>query len=296
MLTRGGAVVAVRGKGGRMSEKLFRFEDRAEVRVETVEGTPWFVARDVCEAIGLTNVTEAVRGLDDDERCSVSLPDGTAGTPVRVLISESGLYALVMRSNKPKAREFRRWVTGEVLPTIHRMGGYLTPEKARELMTNPETVEEFLSTMLALTATLRQKQARLEGQNAALVAENEGLAEDAEMARKFLVSRNAVTSSQLAARFGKSARFLNEWLRRKRLLKKVNRQWLLAGRWGAMPFMSTRHNLRRDSVSGEMRDHPDSLWTARGQLAVSELLVKDGFEMVQESEARTSLAEFRRAG
>ena len=122
---------------------------------------------------------------------------------------------------------------------------HMTPEKARELMTNPETVEEFLSTMLALTATLLQKQARLEGQNAALVAENEGLAEDAEMARKFLVSRNAVTSSQLAARFGKSARFLNEWLRRKRLLKKVNRQWLLAGRWGALPFMSTRHNLSK---------------------------------------------------
>jgi prophage antirepressor-like protein len=86
-------------------------------------GQPWFVAADVCRVLELSNVTEALRGLDDDELTSELLNSDTQGRTMR-LVSESGLYALIFKSRKPEAKAFRKWVTGEVLPAIRRTGGY----------------------------------------------------------------------------------------------------------------------------------------------------------------------------
>lgn len=98
------------------------------VRVITDEnGEPWFVAKDVCRVLGLENNRDAVSSLDEDEKITVANPDGNprAGIPHRyVVISESGLYALVFRSRKPQAREFSRWVRKEVLPALHKTGRY----------------------------------------------------------------------------------------------------------------------------------------------------------------------------
>jgi prophage antirepressor-like protein len=86
-------------------------------------GQPWFVAADVCRVLELSNVTEALRGLDDDELTLELLNSDTQGRTMR-LVSESGLYALIFKSRKPEAKAFRKWVTGEVLPAIRRTGGY----------------------------------------------------------------------------------------------------------------------------------------------------------------------------
>lgn len=98
------------------------------VRVITDEnGEPWFVAKDVCRVLGLENNRDAVSSLDEDEKITVANPDGNprAGIPHRyVVISESGLYALVFRSRKPQAREFSRWVRKEVLPALRKTGRY----------------------------------------------------------------------------------------------------------------------------------------------------------------------------
>lgn len=102
--------------------------------VEIDGGGPWFVAKDVCDALGLTNPTMAVRHLDADEKAKFGL-----GLPGRtpLVVSESGLYALIMRSRKPEARSFRKWVTSEVLPSIRRHGMYMTQEVAREAIEDP---------------------------------------------------------------------------------------------------------------------------------------------------------------
>ena len=98
------------------------------VRVITDEnGEPWFVAKDVCRVLGLENNRDAVSSLDEDEKITVANPDGNprAGIPHRyVVISESGLYALVFRSRKPQAQEFSRWVRKEVLPALRKTGRY----------------------------------------------------------------------------------------------------------------------------------------------------------------------------
>lgn len=93
------------------------------VRVTERDGQPWFVAVDVCQILGLNNVTEATRSLETDELSSEILNSGGQNREMSC-ISESGLYALIFRSRKPKAKEFRRWVTSEVLPAIRRNGAY----------------------------------------------------------------------------------------------------------------------------------------------------------------------------
>lgn len=108
----------------------FNFGDRA-VRVIVRDGEPWFVASDVCAALGYKNSSQTVADhLDDDERYIVSIDRGGKLT----IINESGLYALVLRSHKPEARKFARWVTGEVLPAIRKTGRYEKP--GRELTVN----------------------------------------------------------------------------------------------------------------------------------------------------------------
>ena len=98
------------------------------VRVITRDNQPWFVATDVCEALGYRNTSKAINDhIDEDERYNEPLERGGS----ILLISESGLYALVLRSRKPEARKFAKWVTSEVLPSIRQTGGYAKQPDAR---------------------------------------------------------------------------------------------------------------------------------------------------------------------
>lgn len=98
----------------------YEFESR-EVRALTINGEPWFIAKDVCAVLDLG--TEQIRRLDDDEK-GLRKVQTPGGCQEMAIISESGLYTLIIRSNKPQARPFRKWVTAEVLPSIRRTGGY----------------------------------------------------------------------------------------------------------------------------------------------------------------------------
>lgn len=109
------------------SQPVFNFGDHS-VRVVVRESEPWFVASDVCGALGYKNTSKAVGDhLDDDERTTMLVPrtpNDSLGVPTNV-INESGLYALVLRSRKPEARKFAKWVTSEVLPEIRKTGVYV---------------------------------------------------------------------------------------------------------------------------------------------------------------------------
>lgn len=127
--------------------QIFNFNS-SEIRVVKDEGgEPWFIAKDVCDVLGLSNITEALRNLDGDELTSEILKSGNQGREMK-LVSESGLYALVIRSNKPNAKKFRKWITSEVLPSIRKSGGYIaakadeTPEMimARAIKLADETI------------------------------------------------------------------------------------------------------------------------------------------------------------
>ncbi len=105
----------------------YQFKERA-VRSITKDGEPWFVAKDVCATLGIKNPRQAVAALDGDEK-GVCLSDTLGGQQKLAIVSEPGLYRLISRSYKPMAKEFLRWVTHEVLPSIRKTGSYAAPAK-----------------------------------------------------------------------------------------------------------------------------------------------------------------------
>ena len=105
-----------------MSAQIIPFNYNSKsVRVVEINGNPWFVAVDVCAILGVRNASDAIRRLDDDE---VTLDQIEGSHRKTNLISESGLYNLILRSDKLEAKPFRKWVTSEVLPSIRKTGGY----------------------------------------------------------------------------------------------------------------------------------------------------------------------------
>lgn len=118
--------------------QTFNF-NAATLRTLTDEnGEPWFVAKDACDVLELNNVGQALTRLDDDEKSSITLNDGTPGTPNKAIVSESGLYSLILASRKPEAHEFKRWITHEVLPSIRKHGIYATETTIDQILNNPD--------------------------------------------------------------------------------------------------------------------------------------------------------------
>jgi prophage antirepressor-like protein len=111
--------------------RFFNF-DALAVRVVGDWAKPWFVAADVCAALGLVEAHRAIAGLDEDEKGS-QIVTTLGGPQAMSTVSESGLYALIFRSRKEQAKIFRKWVTAEVLPTIRREGGYVVKEWQQKL-------------------------------------------------------------------------------------------------------------------------------------------------------------------
>lgn len=112
---------------------VFSFESQADIRAIIIDGEPWFIALDVCNALGISNNRDALLKLDDDEKNTVALTDGKRGNPNTLIISESGLYTLILRCRDAVTPgtipyRFRKWVTGEVLPQIRRTGRYVREE------------------------------------------------------------------------------------------------------------------------------------------------------------------------
>lgn len=118
-----------KNEAGSLLPRAFTFNasDR-QVRTVVIDGEPFFVAKDVCDILELTNARMAVQSIDEDERRKYCLPrQGETW-----LVNESGLYHLIFQSRKPEAKAFRRWVTSEVLPAIRRIGRYDKPDSHRQ--------------------------------------------------------------------------------------------------------------------------------------------------------------------
>lgn len=111
-----------------MDMQIFENAQFGVIRAAEIDGEPWFVAKDVCDALGIAtnHLREDGRGLDDDEVSSLPNWEGKGSAPL--VVSEPGFYKLVMRSRKPEAKAFQRWVTHEVLPAIHRDGAYVATD------------------------------------------------------------------------------------------------------------------------------------------------------------------------
>jgi prophage antirepressor-like protein len=130
----------------------FAFGDHL-IRIIDQNGDPWFVAKDVCRSIGLRNVGMALRPLDKDEVNQIDLIDSLGRSQATNVVSESGLYALIIRSDKPAARSFRKWITAEILPQLRRTGSYLSAQLREEITALRQQVEDLQSRPPAIEDT-----------------------------------------------------------------------------------------------------------------------------------------------
>ena len=131
--------------------QTFNFQN-LPVRTVQLNNQPYWVLKDVCDVLELSNPTVVANRLEDDEVTKFNLGGLSGETNI---ITESGLYAVILRSDKPNAKEFRKWVTSEVLPAIRKTGVYLTDEKAYDITHNPQSLADLL---LQAGEQLKQKE------------------------------------------------------------------------------------------------------------------------------------------
>lgn len=152
-------------EGAKVSEEIvpqvFTSEEFGSIRAMRGEdGEPWFIAKDVCDALGLGNVGQALARLDEDEKSSITLNDGTPGNPNKAIVSEPGLYALILASRKPEAKAFKRWITHEVIPSIRRHGAYATPQTIESIIADPRNGIRLLQALADEQDRNRELEAR----------------------------------------------------------------------------------------------------------------------------------------
>lgn len=154
-----------------MSNELTTFTfapTNTQVRVVTINGNPWFAAADVCRVLGL-DTTKVARTVGPDEK-GLHLMPTLGGNQRLVCVTESGLYKLIMRSDKPEARKFQDWVTREVLPAIRKDGAYIMGEEKVRTgeMDEDELVLRAVSILQKKVERLREEKAKLEAENTSM--------------------------------------------------------------------------------------------------------------------------------
>ena len=176
--------------------QIFKNEELGEVRVVTIEDEPWFVGKDVAEVLGYEKPRNALSThVDEDDALKWGITDSLGREQETTVINESGLYSLVLSSKLPTAKKFKRWITGEVLPSIRKHGAYMTPETLEAAILNPDT-------MIQLCTALKEEQDKrkvLEVANATLTVDNQIMKPKADYFDE-LVDRNLLTNFREAAK------------------------------------------------------------------------------------------------
>lgn len=248
--------------------KIFNNAEFGTVRTLEINGEPWFVGKDVAEILGYSNTrdTLAKRVDNEDKLDGVAICDSIGREQKPVLINESGLYSLILSSKLPKAKEFKRWVTSEVLPAIRKHGMYAVDE----LLENPDIAIQ------AFTA-LKEERAK----NKALKAENaqqkQIIAEYSPKASYYdvvLQTSDALSASQIAKDYGKSAKWLNETLHDLGVQYKQGSTWLLYQKYAEQGFTRSKTHTYSGN-DGNQHSKLHTYWTQKGRLFIYDLLKKN---------------------
>lgn len=168
--------------------QIFKYENN-DVRTVELNGEPWFALKDVCAVLGISNHKMTAQRLDADEVILTDLTDSMGRQQETTVINESGLYNVILRSDKPEAKPFRKWVTSEVLPSIRKNGGYIA---GQEQLTPSELMAKAL---LVANKTLAERDARI----SELTVQNAIMQPKAEYFDE-LVDRNLLTSFRETAK------------------------------------------------------------------------------------------------
>lgn len=246
-----------------------------EVRTVEIGGEPWWVLSDVCKVLELSNPTTVANRLEEDERSKFDLGRQGAAT----IINESGLYSVILRSDKPQAKQFRKWVTGEVLPTIRKHGAYMTPDVLEQTIQNPDFI-------IGLVAELKAEQERRRAAELTVSVQNQQIAELQPKASYYdlvLNCKDLLSVSEIAKDYGKSAKWLNAKLHELKVQFKQGDIWLLYQKYAEKGYTSTKTQ-SYNGKDGAIHSKVHTYWTQKGRLFLYVLLKEHGILPVIEIE------------
>lgn len=239
--------------------QTFNFNNQP-VRTVQINNQPYWVLKDVCDVLELSNPTVVANRLEDDERAKFNL--GRQGEAI--VITESGLYAVILRSDKPNAKEFRKWVTSEVLPAIRKHGAYATPETIEQMISNPDFAIQLLTQLKnekekvsLLTATVKEYEPK------------------ASYYDKILKSKSLMNTTVIAQDYGMSAVAFNSKLHELRIQHKVGGQWILYSEHQGYGYVHSE-TFEFEGMDGNTRVKMTTKWTQKGRLFLYEKLKANG--------------------
>lgn len=255
--------------------QLFNFEGN-RVRTLKINDEPYFVGKDVASILGYSNTRDALnKHVDSEDKNTVAIHDGiTRGNPNQVVINESGLYSLILSSKMPNAKRFKHWVTSEVLPAIRKHGAYMTDEKAFDVVNN----KDGLASLLQQAADqLKQKDIRIEE----VETENKNLTIQLEESNKkanyldlILGDPTPILITQIANDYGYSAVSFNRLLKKLRIQRRVNGQWILYRTYMGKGYTTTK-NADYTDRHGNFKTKIYTVWTQKGRRFIYDVLKKN---------------------
>lgn len=243
-----------------MSElEIFRNPEFGEVRTTVINEEPWFFAKDVCDALSIA--TNHVReSLDEDEvsnlRSTEIGPDFGGKAPL--IVSEAGLYSLILKSRKPEAKAFKRWITHEVIPAIRKTGGYIA---GSENMTEAEIMARAV---LIGKRTIEEQQKRILE-----------LKPKADYTERILASTDLVTTTAIAKDYGMSARRFNNLLNGLKIIYKKSGQWFPYAEYDNGGYTSSE-TIPIVHKNGKKGSKMHTKWTQKGRKFLYEKLKETG--------------------
>lgn len=244
--------------------KIFENDQFGSIRTVEIDSTPYFVGKDVAEVLAYNEPHKAiVRHIDEDDRMKHPITDITGRVQETWLINESGLYSLILSSKLPKAKEFKHWVTSEVLPAIRRHGMYATDE----LINNPDIA-------IAAFTALKEERAKNKQLTDTVAVQEQQIAELKPKASYYDVVLNCadlLSTTKIAKDYGKSARWLNELLYELGIQFKQGDIWLLYQKYARNGYTSTKTQTFNGS-DGKVHSKVHTYWTQKGRLFIYNVL------------------------
>ncbi|MEE6653208.1 phage antirepressor KilAC domain-containing protein [Limosilactobacillus fermentum] len=257
--------------------QLFNFNG-SEVRTLVIDDEPYFVGNDVARILGYQRVGDALKQhVDSDERQTLTYKAfGDLAQSLwkdndfsnKTVITESGVYSLIFGSELPNAKQFKHWVTHEVLPSIRKHGVYLTDKTAYEITHSKEALGKLL---MQAGQRLIDKDREIESLSAELEVANK----KANYVDVIIDSRDDITTTQVAQDYGMSAVSFNKLLKELGVQRKVNNQWILYAKYQGKGYIASR-TIPITGHDGRVHTKINTTWTQKGRLFLYELLKANG--------------------
>jgi prophage antirepressor-like protein len=260
--------------------QIFNNSNFGTIRSIIIENEPWFVGKDVAECLGYTNTRKALIDHVDieDKKDGVTIRDSIGRLQTPTLINESGVYSLVFSSKLQSAKDFKHWVTSEVLPSIRKHGAYMTEEVIQKALTSPDFLIQLATQLKESQEKAEKLQIEVEQQSHQIAKQNITIAHmqpKAEYCDRVLRCKEAVPTSLIAKDYGWSAIKLNRYLQQKHIQYRQGNHWLLYRKYDHYGYTVTNTHVTTDRL-GVQHSEEWTYWTQRGRMFLYNLLKADG--------------------